>query len=338
MISEPPIPVIFSTRPLPDRCHRYALEQGVQLVTHNEPGPVTPQHLRMMANQADAMVTTISERVDAAVLNTTGRRLRVLSNVATGTDNIDLGAAHAAHLTVTRVPASITRGATAELTLMLMLMAARQPHLATSDLRSGQWGPWDPHRWAGMQLESGTLGLLGFGAIGERVGEFAQALGMNVQFTRRTPGASPPWATPVDLDTLLRSSNVLSIHVPLSSSTRNLIGAHELDRLPHGAIVVNTSRGGIVDESALLAALESGQVAGAGLDVFETEPVPPTHPLLDHPHVVTTPHIGSATTKTRQAMLDSALRSCVRALRGEELDPETVPIELRERETERTPS
>jgi phosphoglycerate dehydrogenase-like enzyme len=316
-------PLIFSARPLPLESHRYAEALGVRVIAYDGPGSVPPEQLRAMATRADAMITTVSERVGPDVLDVTGRRVRVLSNLATGTDNIDLAAAIEAGVTVTRVPASITRGATAELTLLLILMAARQPQLASSDLRSGRWGAWDLTRWTGTQLEGRTLGLVGFGAIGQRVGEFAHAIGMRVQFARRTPGAAPTWAAQVDLDRLVTTSDVLSIHVPLTGATRNLIGAAELDRVRPGAILVNTSRGGIVDEGALLNALDSGRVRSAGLDVFETEPVPTDHPLLAHPRVVTTPHIGSATTETRQAMLDSALSSCVRALRGEQLDPET---------------
>lgn len=315
-------PRIFSTRELPAGVREQVARSGVDFSCAS--GSVTPKHLRDAAREYDALLVTVSERVDAEVLGQPERRARVVSTIATGTDNIDLEAAERYGVAVTRVPAEVTARATAELSLLLMLMAARRPDLAHADLAEGRWHQWSPYQWAGRELGGARLGLLGFGAIGRRMGQFAAALGMSVSYHRRSAVHDVPWAVPVTLERLLRTSDVLSIHVPLTTQTRGMVGASELALLPAGAIVVNSARGGILDEEALVAALDAGHLAAAGLDVFAREPVPVGDPLVEHPRVVSLPHIGSATHETRDAMIGSAASSCVAMLLGHPIPDEAV--------------
>ena len=221
--------------------------------------------------------------------------LRVVARHGVGVDDVDLAAAAARGIVVTRAPGSNTAGV-AEHTMAMILALAKQLRPIGAHLAAGHWREGTPpvRDIAGMRL-----GLVGFGAIGQAVARLAEAFGMEVAHCRR-PGAPAPDGT--TLAALLPRSDVLSLHCPLTPQTRHLIGAAALATLPAGAFVINTARGGLVDEAALAAALDSGHIAGAALDVFEGEPPGPHHPLRNHPLAIVTPHVSGTTPRSLVAM------------------------------------
>jgi len=265
----------------------------------------------------DAIVCLLATKVDAALLDRVPK-LRVVSNVAVGYDNIDVPACTARGVVVTNTPDVLTE-ATADLAWALLLAAARRIPEADRFARSGKWKRWDWTMLRGADVHGRTIGILGAGRIGQATGHRAVGFSMQVLYTsreRKLLFEHTTMARRVDFKTLLRESDFLSIHVPLSKETHHLIGAKELALMKPGAILINTSRGPIVDEAALAKALKSGKLASAGLDVFEKEPK--IHPaLLKLENVALLPHIGSATESTRRRMVETALRNCIAALKGE---------------------
>jgi len=244
--------------------------------------------------------------------------LRCISQIAVGYDNIDVATATARGIVVTNTPGVLTE-ATADLTWALLLATARKLPQAEKFLRGGEWRRWDVDLLCGADVHGRTLGLVGCGRIGQAVARRAVGFGMRVLYASRT--ALPPnlqhelGAIHVPLDTLLRESDFVSLHVPLNAETRGLIGVEQLCAMKRSAFLINTARGPVVDEAALVAALEENLIAGAGLDVFEHEPK--VHPgLLDVPNVVLLPHVGSAVTSVRSLMCALAANDCVAVLTG----------------------
>jgi glyoxylate reductase len=267
--------------------------------------------------QTDAIVCLLGVKIDAALLER-APRLRVVANVAVGYDNIDVPACSARGVIATNTPDVLTE-ATADCAWALLLAAARRVPEGDRFVRSGKWKQWDWTRLRGADIHGKTLGILGAGRIGQAAGHRAVGFSMQVLYTsreRKLLFEHTTLARRVDFRTLLRESDFLSIHVPLSKETRHLIGAKQLSMMKPGAILINTSRGPIVDEAALAKALKSGRLASAGLDVFEHEPK--IHPaLLKLGNVALLPHIGSATDSARRKMVETALRNCIAALKGE---------------------
>ncbi|HLY74770.1 MAG TPA: D-glycerate dehydrogenase, partial [Planctomycetota bacterium] len=265
----------------------------------------------------DAIVCLLGTKVDASLLDRTPK-LRVVSNVAVGYDNIDVPECTRRGVFATNTPDVLTE-ATADLAWALLLAAARRVPEGDRYVRSGKWKRWDWTLLRGAEVHGRTLGILGAGRIGQATGHRAVGFSMQVLYTsreRKLLFEHTTMARRVDFKVLLRESDFLSIHVPLSAKTRHLIGAKELALMKPGAILINTARGPIVDEAALVRALRSGRLAAAGLDVFEREP--DLHPgLLRLENVVLLPHVGSATEVARRRMLETALRNCLAALRGE---------------------
>ena len=265
----------------------------------------------------DALVVRGRTAVSSEVLAAASPRLRVVGRAGAGLDNIDLQAARQHGVIVVNAPGAGT-AAVAELTLALMLALARQIPLAHTSLQRGEWRKAE---LSGVQLQGKTLGVIGVGRIGSTVAGMATALGMRVlghdpnlaEATLRERGVEP-----VDLEALLARSDFISLHVPLNEQTHGMIDAARLAHTKPGAFLINTARGGVVDESALLQALESGRLAGVALDVFGREP-PGRDPLLQHPAVVATPHLGAQTAEAQQqAGLDIA-SEVLAALRGDPL-------------------
>lgn len=278
---------------------------------------MTEDQLVQRLQHADGLVCQLTDPVTARVV-ASAPRLKVISQVAVGHDNIDVHAATARGIVVTNTPDVLTE-ATADFTWALLLATARRVPEAERFLQSGRWNRWDIDLLAGADVSHRTLGIVGFGRIGRAVARRALGFGMKVLYASRSP--APPEvevelrAIHVPLDTLLAQSDFVSIHCPLNAETRGLIGIEQLSRMRRSAILVNTSRGPVVDEAALAAALSERMIAGAGLDVFEREPaVDPD--LLALPNVVLTPHIGSATHATRQRMCTLAAENCVAVLTG----------------------
>ncbi len=265
------------------------------------------------AADADAIVSPLSATIDAEVLSAGALgRLRVVANIAVGYDNIDVAAAQRHEVTVCNTP-GVLDAATADVTMLLILSACRGATAAQASLRQGDWHGWDLTGYLGMDLAGARLGLVGFGGIGQAVAARATAFDMQVRHHARRPTGRPGYVP--ELDTLLSESDVVSIHVPRSAETTGLLGAERISRMPRGSVLVNTARGGIVDEDALVDALSSGHLAGAGLDVFDGEPhVSPR--LLAAPGLTLLPHIGSATWATRAAMARLACQGVVDVLAG----------------------
>ncbi len=324
----PDNPRVFVTRRLPGGAlDRLAGHAGVDLW----PGDLPPPYgeLRRRTAAADALICLLTDRIDAVLIDASPR-LRVISAVAVGYDNIDLAAATARGIPIGNTPGVLTE-TTADLAFALMLAVARRITEADRFVRDGKWQTWDPNLLLGYDVYGATLGIIGYGKIGQAVARRAAGFAMRVLYAARTPFHAPDHApAPVDLDTLLRESDFVSLHVPLTPTTRHLIAEPQLRAMKRTAIIVNTARGAVIDQAALVRALEEGWIAGAGLDVAEVEPLPTDDPLLRAPNAVLLPHIGSASHATRERMASMAVDNCLAGLRGERL-PHCVNPEVYER-------
>jgi glyoxylate reductase len=266
--------------------------------------------------RADALVCLITDRIDDNVLDYSPR-LQVVANVAVGVDNIDLGACKARGVTVTNTPDVLTE-ATADLAFGLLIDAARRISEGDRLVRAGGWRAWTPTFHLGAKVHGMSLGIVGLGRIGMAMARRARGFGMHVGYTQRNPQPldRAVGATYVpDLDTLLATSDAISIHCPLTPETRGLFDAKRLAKMKKGSILVNTARGPIVDEEALVRALERGPLSAAGLDVYADEPN--VHPaLLARPNAVLAPHIGSAERETRERMASTAAANVIAIAQG----------------------
>jgi glyoxylate reductase len=251
-------------------------------------------------------------------------QLRIVANVAVGYNNVDLVAAEMRKVIVTNTPDVLTE-ATADLTWALILACARRLIEGVDLIRGGAWTGWQPEQLLGMQLQGRTLGLFGAGRIGQAVGRRAPAFGMRIVYTARNPREDferQTGATRVDRTRLFAESDVVSLHAPSTPDTKGVINGETLDRMKRGAILINTSRGDLVREEALAAALEDGRLGAAGLDVYTEEPA--IHPrLLAAPRTVLLPHIGSATEETRRKMAEIAVANVQAVLSGQ---PPLTPV------------
>ncbi len=266
---------------------------------------------------ADALLTLLGDRVDDELLDAAGPQLRCVANVAVGFDNVDLAAAARRGVVVTNTP-GVLDDATADLAMALLLAATRRLGEGERLVRSGQPWSWGMSFMLGSDLRGKLLGLVGLGNIGGRVAERARAFGMEIAYHGRheAPAAAALGAVRLDLDELLAVADVVSLHCPLTAETRHLIGARELGLMKTTAILVNTARGPVVDEAALVTALRGGEIAAAGLDVYEREPaVEPG--LLELENAVLAPHLGSATVETRTAMAELAARNAIAVVKDE---------------------
>jgi lactate dehydrogenase-like 2-hydroxyacid dehydrogenase len=275
--------------------------------------------LLALVEGADAILALLHDRVDAELLEAAGPQLRCVANVAVGYDNIDLEAARERGVVVTNTP-GVLDDATADLTMALLLAATRRVAEGDRLVRSGRDWSWGMSFMLGSSLRGKRLGIIGLGGIGRRVAERARAFGMEIAYHSRHPAPAEVeealGAERMPLQQLLREADVVSLHCPLTPQTHHLVGAPELEAMKPSAVLVNAARGPVVDERALAEALASGQIAAAGLDVYEHEPrVEPA--LLELENVVMAPHLGSATVETRTAMAELAARNAIAVARGE---------------------
>lgn len=291
------------------------LRARFDLVNTPTPTPPAPAQLKLGLAEADAAICTLTETINSETL-AQAPRLRIVANCAVGYNNIDLDAARAHKIVVTNTPDVLT-DATADLTWALLLAAARRVIEGDRLARSGTWTGWEPTQLLGADVSGATLGIVGMGRIGRAVARRAGGFGMKILYTTRR-GLSLPEASSwqaVPLDSLLTQSDFVSLHVPLNADTRHLIGARQLRFMKPTAYLLNTSRGPVVDEAALVDALNAGRLAGAGLDVYEQEPA--IHPgLLAQSRVVLLPHLGSATARTRVQMGMMCIENIVAVLDG----------------------
>jgi glyoxylate reductase len=273
--------------------------------------------LRMVAG-ADAIVSLLTEKVDDELLDAAGPQLQSVSNVAVGYNNIDVPACEKRGVLVTNTPGVLTE-ATADIAMSLILMATRRLGEGERVIRAQEPWQWGMFYILGMGIQGRQLGIVGMGQIGIATARRAKAFGMNIAYTRRTPledhVVEELDAKFMTMDELIESSDVLSLHCPYSPATHHLMSGNQFARMKKTAFLINTARGPIVDEAALVAALKAGEIAGAGLDVFENEPA--IHPgLLELDNAVLIPHLGSATVETRAAMADIAATNALAILAG----------------------
>lgn len=303
---------VLVTRPLIEGGTDPLFEAGHEVVERGE-GPLSPDDLAGLAPEFDGIVSHLTDRIDAAVLQAgSAGRLRVVANAAVGYDNIDVPSAHALGITVCNTP-GVLDDTTADLAFLLILSATRLATNAERDLREGRWKGWGFGTHLARDVHGAVLGLVGFGRIARAVAQRANGFDMQVIHTARHDTGLRGYVP--TLDDLLEQSDIVSLHVPLNESTRHLIGAAELALMKPTAVLINTARGPVVDENALVDALEAGTLFAAGLDVFDGEPA--VNPrLLAAPRVTLLPHIGSATIATRTRMARLACQGVCDVLAG----------------------
>jgi glyoxylate reductase len=269
--------------------------------------PPHSTELRDRAAGANGLLTMLTERVDAALLDA-APELAVVANYAVGTDNIDLALARERGVAVGVTPGVLT-DATADLAFALLLAAARRLPAAAAAVRDGRWRTWEPQGWLGADVHGATLAIVGPGRIGEAVARRARGFDMRVIEVGRND----------DLHQALQQADFVSLHAPLTPQTHHLIDDAALHAIKPGAIIVNTGRGGLIDQEALRRALQDGRLAGAALDVTDPEPLPSDDPLLDAPNLLVVPHIGSATHTARRRMTAMAVDNLLAGLDGRPL-------------------
>jgi glyoxylate reductase len=282
-------------------------------------GPPAREELLEASRRAAGILSTVTEEVDAELMDAVGEDLKVVANMAVGYDNIDMEAATERGVVVTNTP-EVLNETTADTAFMLLLAAARRLGEAERLLRSGGWNAWGPMQLTGPDVWGKKLGVVGFGRIGQAVARRARGFDMQVLYHDQYRNESAEKETGVryvELDELLRTCDFISVHTPLTDETHHLIGVTELGRMKPEAVLINTSRGPVVDEASLADALAEGRIFAAGLDVYEKEPE--VHPkLLELENVVLAPHIGSASVETRDRMAVLAAENIVAVLSGEE--------------------
>ena len=298
-------PRVFAVRRLPPTIEaQLERRYDVELNRTDETYPV--DRLIAAAREFDAIVPTVVDNIPRSVFDVAERRVRIVANYGVGFDRIDLDAARTHGVVVTNTPGVLTED-TADLAMMLLLAAARRASEAERQLRAGEWEGWRPTHMLGTRVNGGTVGIVGFGRIGAAVARRAyRGFGMRVLFVNpSTPDARAVADAAAErcdtIEDLLAQSDFVSLHAPARAETRRMLDARRIAIMRPGAILVNTARGDLIDEAALVGALQNGSIAAAGLDVFDGEPIVSPQ-LLALPNVALLPHIGSATTSSRVAM------------------------------------
>ncbi len=305
---------IFITRLIPS--------SGLNLIKeHFQPDvwshdlPPTRVQLLESVRGVDGLLCLLTEKVDAELMDAAGSQLKVISSMSVGVDHIDVSAATERRIPVGNTPGVLT-DATADQAFALMLSAARRIPEAERYVRAGKWITWSPSLLLGADLAGATLGIVGFGRIGQAIAKRAQGFELRVVYY--SPNAKPVFgAQPVDLNTLLKESDFVSINVPLKDETRHLVNENFLSKMKPTAILINTARGGVLDQNALYNALKSKQISYAALDVTDPEPLPMNSPLLELENCIIVPHLGSASKKTRDQMSVLAAQNLIAGLNGD---------------------
>ncbi len=285
------------------------------------PGTMPPPRDELMAKIAgcDAILSMLSDKIDGEAMDAAGPSLKVVSNFAVGYNNIDVAAAEKRGIKVGNTPDVLT-AATADTAVALLLAAARRVKEGVDQVRDGLWKTWDPTGLLGVELQGKTLGIVGMGRIGQATAKrLAGGWDMNVIYTSRSdkPEADQTLgAKRVSLDQLLQQSDFVSIHTDLNESTNRMFSTDAFEKMQSHAIIVNTSRGDLIDQDALVVALQNGQIRAAGLDVTSPEPLSKDHPLVSLPNCTIIPHVGSATDQARRDMSDIAADNVIAGING----------------------
>lgn len=289
---------------------------AIDLHVHDFDAPPTPEEWNTLLDGADGVLSLLSEQYTGEVLDA-HPSIKVLSNFGVGYDNIDVEAATARGVAVCNTPGVLT-AATAEIAWALLMAAARRLPEAVDFVRAGQWSSWGPTMMLGQPIVGATIGIIGYGRIGQEVANMARGFGMRVLAWDRSPQNKPQDQVEfVEMNDLLSQADYVSVHVPLTTDTTHLINADALAKMKPNAVLVNTARGPVVDQDALVNALSNGTIWAAGLDVTTPEPLPMDHPLHTLQNCVILPHIGSATITARDAMSSLAARNLIAVLTGE---------------------
>lgn len=311
-------PVIYITRRIPE----YLLEPYKEELTFTmwteEHIPVPQEVLYEQAKQADGLLCLLTEKIDADFLEQASH-LEIIANMAVGYDNIDVITAEEKDIIITNTPDVLTE-TTADLTFALLMATARRLIEAATYISENKWGDWSPFMLAGTDIYAKTIGIVGMGRIGEAVGRRAKGFGMKIIYHNRTRNEAVEQsldATYVSFEELLQQSDFVVSLLPLTENTADTFNEAAFEKMKTSAIFINASRGGVVDEQALYKALCTGEITAAGLDVFKHEPIDSTHPLASLSNVVLLPHIGSASVRTRERMLQLCLENISRVCKGE---------------------
>ncbi|MEM1539019.1 MAG: glyoxylate reductase [Candidatus Bathyarchaeia archaeon] len=311
-------PNVYVTRELPGKSLEI-MRKYFEVEVWPEYGPPPKDHLIEKAKNADALVTLLTDKIDAEVFDA-APKLKIVAQMAVGYDNIDVNEATKRGIYVTNTPGVLTE-TTADLAWALLMAVARRIVEADKYVRSGKWKvSWHPSMFLGKDVSGATIGIIGAGRIGTAVARRAKGFNMKILYYDVVP--MPPeiekelGAKRVDLETLLRESDFVSIHVPLTKETYHLINEEKLRLMKKTAYIINNARGHVIDEKALYKALSRGWIAGAGLDVFEQEPISADNPLLKLENVVVTPHIGSASFETRSKMAEMVAENILAFFQG----------------------
>jgi glyoxylate reductase len=311
-------PTIFITRKIAESAiNKLEAQADVEIWQEDTPPPY--ELLLQKAATVDGILTMLTDRIDANLIEHAGPNLKVISQLAVGFDNIDVKAATAKGIPVSNTPGVLTE-TTADFTWALMMAAARRVAEGDREVHAGLWRAWGPDVLTGYDLYGATLGIIGFGRIGKAVAR--RAAGFNMRVLYNDPECEPESnieAECVGLDELLKQSDYVSLHTYLSKDTYHLIGREQLQKMKPTAVLVNTARGPVVDQEALAWALSEGIIAAAALDVTEPEPIPNDSPLLKLNNLVITPHIASASKATRQLMAEMTVENLLAGISGKKL-------------------
>lgn len=291
-------------------------DSGFKVEAWNSPVPPSKSWIEEKIKDADGLLCSLVNRIDREVIDA-AEKLKVISTFSVGYDHIDVNYAKSKRIRIGYTPEVLT-DATADLIFGLLLAVARRIVEGDKLIRAGEWNqPWTPDFMLGTEVNGKVLGIIGMGRIGRALIKRANGFGMKVIYNSRTK--KDVEAEFVDLDKLLRESDFVVIAVDLNSSTYHMVNRNFLNKMKRSAFLINASRGKVVDEEALIEALQSGTIKGAALDVFEEEPISPDSPLIKLKNVVLTPHIGSATQETRQRMAEVAVKNLIAGVKGEKM-------------------
>ncbi|MFJ9382559.1 2-hydroxyacid dehydrogenase [Peribacillus sp. NPDC101481] len=311
-------PKVYITRRIPEQIVKRINKTCEVRMWDHEDIPIPYEILEKEIGEIDGLLCLLTETIDDALIRK-AKNLKIIANMAVGYNNIDINSATTHGIMVTNTPDVLTE-TTADLTFGLLMATARRLIEASDYLKSGEWKTWSPMQLTGLDIHGATLGIIGLGRIGEALVRRAKGFDMKVLYSSRSRKYEQEYELGINytsLENLLLESDFVCVMVPYTTETKNLIGSEQLSLMKENAVLINTARGGIVNEIALYNAIKNREIWGAGIDVFENEPVSLDHPLLTLPNVVTLPHIGSASIATRTKMANLAMTNLMTALQNE---------------------